>query len=184
MCPTVHRRAGEPVRVRPRRRGARQWRWCSVPNSTISSPLAGLTAVFIFAAQMINFPVTRPALSGHHCSAGHWRRSGGAVGCGLCWSSQSSWWCRRCYSPTAADCAGYQRAEHGGRDGGVGWLNITSGRFASDARGYAGSQRRESVPVSAGVGSGLRGQRYALGMARLRCVAGCGRRCARPRSAH
>lgn len=62
-------------------------------------PLAGLVAAFIFAVQMVNFPIL-PGVSGHLL--------GGALAAILvgpipvrC-ASRSCWWCSPCCSPTVA----------------------------------------------------------------------------------
>ena len=63
------------------------------------APLAGLTSAFVFAAQMLNFPVA--AGTSGTCSAGRWRRSSWGRG----WArsaSRSSCWCSAYCSPTGA----------------------------------------------------------------------------------
>ena len=76
------------------------------------APMAGLVAAFIFAVQMLNFPVAA-GTSGHLLGGvlaavlvGPWA---GAV------ASRSSCWCRRCFRRRRPDRARPQRRQHGAR---------------------------------------------------------------------
>ncbi|MEZ5250091.1 MAG: energy-coupling factor ABC transporter permease [Ilumatobacteraceae bacterium] len=87
-------------------------RRCNATLDDRQVPLIGLTASFVFAAQMLNFPVAA-GTSGHLL--------GGVLAAVLVgpWAAPSPWrWCwssRGCCSPTACSPPWSQRREHGPR---------------------------------------------------------------------